>query len=161
MLQTTIGQPAAISPAKALAAYDQAVAGGCTFEQAAHMLACALRKPKRSAAVDINAAVKIGRKAKHWGEFIVTWADGSDTLVRGVIYDRPQDKWAAAFQAADRLRRQRARHAAWVEIGAPPRWTTGPNRVEIQTPAYEEYVRTRPLPAAVSILADDGETFSL
>jgi hypothetical protein len=161
MLQTDIGPRAKVTPAAALAAYDSAMTGGGpTFEEAAHMLAAALRKPPRKAGGDLAAPIKVGRRAKYWGDFVIAWADGTETLVRGVIYDRPADRWAAAFQAADRLRRMRLRHAWEHEPDAPPRWTRGPLGLQIQSQPYEAFVRERPMPAPVQILAEDGEVFA-
>lgn len=150
----------------ALGAYQRALETGQGLEAAAADLAACLRsfekprKPKVSAMDALRAPVKIGRKAKHWGEFVIAWEDGTQTLVRGVIYDRPADRWAAAFQAADRLRRLRARHGWEGEAGAPGRWWR-PMGVRVETPLWWAYVAARPMPGLLSILADDGETYSV
>lgn len=149
----------------ALARYEAACETNEGWREAADLLAEALRQAppkttrKAKASPDLYTPIKIGRRAKRWGEFTVTWADGSETLVKGVCFDREADRWPAAFQAADRLRRMRGRHAAWAEIGAPPRWTTGPLGIVRQTQEYERYCAERPLPGPTKITTAEGEVF--
>lgn len=152
---------------EALAAYEEARETGRGLAEASERVAACLRsleKPraaKVSTLAALRSPIKVGRKAKHWSDFVIAWTDGTQTLVRGVIYDRPADRWAAAYQAADRLRRLRARHGWEGEAGAPVRWARGPLGLRIESADWWAYVSARPMPEAVAILGENGETYDI
>lgn len=129
------------------------------------------RTPKaRSAPAGEDLAATLPRPPRNKlasGAFTVTWADGSETFVSAVTWHsgKPATRWAAAFQAADRLRRLRSRaaYAADLEAGADgvARWHADSSGLQRETPAFQELVTCRPLPPLVGISEDvGGETFT-
>lgn len=106
--------------------------------------------------------------------FVCRWEDGSETRVSAVVYHagKPATRWAAAFQAADRLRRLRhARYlenTKWSASGLPDhawyaegRFAQGPCGVDLHSQAWHRLVRALPMPALVAIIDEvSGETFS-
>ncbi len=150
-------------------------AGRYTPEAAAYELATRPAKlprtPKaRSAPAGEDLAAKLPRPPRNKlasGAFTVTWADGSETFVSAVTWHsgKPATRWAAAFQAADRLRRLRSRaaYAADLEAGADgvARWHADSSGLRRETPAFQELVTCRPLPPLAGISEDaGGETFT-
>ena len=119
--------------------------------------------PVAQVAPELAKPVKVVRKRAQAGAFVVTWADGSSTRVSGVTWSKDGDQWAAAYQAANRLRRMRARHTliadawAYMVVGAcgisqlgPDYWAhlaaipmAGPVRIELEgsTLAWGEVVK--------------------
>ena len=73
--------------------------------------------PSRVAA-ELEKTVKVAKRSKRVGDFRVTWADGSETRVTGVLWSKDGDAFPAAYQAADRLRRLRARHTIGEGVGS-------------------------------------------
>jgi hypothetical protein len=101
------------------------------------------------------------------GAFVVTWADGSETFVSAVSWHagKPATRWAAAFQAADRLRRMRGRaaYAADLATGADSvaRYYRDGSGLERETPDFQALTACRPLPALATIGEElTGETFT-
>jgi hypothetical protein len=143
-----------VSRSQALALYASATETGEGWREAAEALMAALSPPKK--ARDLHAPVKVGRRSKFWGSFLVTWADGSATKVTGVIWDKPEDREAAAYQAANRLRRYRARHGWEGHPGAPTRWERGMCGIQRETARWWTYVRCRELPPLAKIESLEG-----
>ena len=152
--------------AQALALYAIAQQTG-DFAQAAHAMALALA-PKPSAAakaLDLSAPVPRPTKSATVAGVICEWSDGSTTLQR-VAFNKPAHLWASAFQACDRLRRMRARHAWADELGAGslerpgPAWHAPLMGVRRETADWWAYCRARPMPHLVAMMCEEtGETF--
>lgn len=126
-------------------------------------------KPRRKAASggdDLTTALPPQRRTWPVASFVATWADGSETRVQGIGWpsNKAAQRWARAFQAADRLRR--IRHARALERELPAealtgRHTTGPCGVKIDSPAWRELVSCAALPALASLTDETtGETFT-
>lgn len=130
---------------------------------------------KRSAKVqqrddDLTALFARPSRAKAGtGSFWCVWDDGTATRVSGVIFHaaRPETRWAAAFQAADALRRLRARHdyARQLETMADctvrslqARTSCG---IMVDSPEWQRLAAVRPMAALASIHDElDGQVFT-
>lgn len=118
--------------------------------------------------LDLAAALRSPPKSKaRVGAFHCIWADGSCTFVSGVLYhgDKPDSRWGAAFQAADRLRRIRARREYAASLNTP--WSAlgdteivGAAGVRQLAPAWLELLQVRPMPALAEIVDEAGECFA-
>ena len=135
------------------------------FTQAAHALAAALDKaPKLTAPIepDLNSPLKAIKRGCVVVGVIAEWADGSSTY-QNVAYSAPGDRYAAAFQSCDRLRRQRAsRHLARLADAHGDRVTiNGPLQVQYPAPEWLACVKAFPMPALASLTFEDsGETYT-
>jgi hypothetical protein len=182
-----------VTSCTALAAFDLAKLTNhpAHYRDAAEKLASALRReramrvaasvgepaqapsprPRRTTApksdpADLSAPLgSIPRAKACAGAYVVRWADGSETTLSGVVHhrDKPATRWAAAFQAADRLRRLRMRHsyAEGLDMGAGllhGRWEIV-GGVRRERADWWRLVQITPMAALVSITTEDGETF--
>jgi hypothetical protein len=98
-------------------------------------------KPKGAPFRDLTRKVKLLPIRAGWsssvsaGRGTAIWDDGTESVAQGV-WKNPNDKWAALFQGADRLRRMRA----------------SPVRGQM----YQG-----DMPALKAIMTDDGEIFEV
>jgi antirestriction protein ArdC len=120
------------------------------------------RKPQpvyaTAVAAELTKPVRLNKRSNKYGQFLVHWADGTQTRVRGALWVKDSEKWAGAYQAADRLRRLRARHtmqglenkSEWMAFGAC-------GIVQLSG-SYWDRVRAYPMAAPVLIQyeLDDG-----
>src|SRR5882762_9711404 len=151
-----------ITKAAALALYMAAPTPD-EFTEAAHALAAALDRPAKSAAPVVNLAAPLKplkRTASVVG-VLAEWSDGSSTY-QNAAYSSPGDRYAAAAQQCDRLRRLRlSRPLARLAEASGERVTiNGALGVQFPSPEWLACVRTFPMPALVSLSFEDGETFT-
>lgn len=124
------------------------------------------RRP-RTTAPDLDAKVSLPRSGLAHGAFVVSWADGSQTRISAGVWPakRPGDRWALAYQVANRLRRLRTRNAYLKALPAACRLmkrhrASGPCGVEIDSPLWRQLQALRPMPSLASIACETtGETF--
>lgn len=95
------------------------------------------------------------------GAFHCVWADGSATFVSAVPWHaaKAETRWAAAFQAADRLRRSRARDSyadslTTTQSAVSGRYVMGPMGVRRESPQWLELIALRPMPALLAIVEE-------
>lgn len=117
---------------------------------------------------DLAAPLADPPKAKTaTGAFHCVWADGSTTFVSAVPWhaSKPETRWAAAFQTADRLRRSRSRDAfaeslTTAQSAVSGRYVTGLMGVRRESPEWLELVCIRPMPALLAIVEETtGATY--
>ena len=102
------------------------------------------------------------KPARKWpvDSFVATWADGTQTKVSSVPYKGEAMKWAAAFQAADRLRRLRT--ARKLRLAKSPGATVkGPCGVTVRSPQWWDYVKAMPAPALAELRAESGDVLQV
>lgn len=138
-----------------------------TAPKPARQSAPRVAKAPKPTGPDLSAPLATPPRAKRAaGAFHVVWDDGSCTTVTAVTYhaDKPATRWAAALQAADRLRRMRGRNAYAASFGpghvVHGRWIKGAAGVFQESATWWELMAARPMPALLAVVDDQtGEAF--
>lgn len=154
------------------------------YTAAAHALAAVLdaqARPKPVTGPDLAAKLPALTKRATLAGAVCEWSDGSSTYQR-VGYMKPADRFAAAFQACDRLRRLRARHQWRASLRADVVTMFGDDvspslaghmaqtlcgdtatimGIWRDTPDWMAYVAAHPMPHLVGVLFEEtGEAFA-
>jgi hypothetical protein len=150
-----------------LAAFQAAAPVSAPIAQADAPAAPAPRARARKAApaakmLDLAAPLADPPRARTaTGAFHCVWADGLATFVSAVPWHaaKAETRWAAAFQAADRLRRSRARESyadslTTAQSAVSGRYVMGPMGVRRESPQWLELIALRPMPALLAIVEE-------
>lgn len=131
--------------------------------------AAAPAKPKGKSApraLDLDAPVNVPRRSAAVGVFHALWADGTVTRVSCVSWSaaKPQTRWARAYQAANRLRRNRQGRELERDLSTTAmisgRWARGAGGMRVTSPDWIAYLAAAPMaPLAAIYCETTGETF--